>query len=74
MARALDALPRDVLNPGCQLSTVEELGMDLSPAVSDAVGRAAERLEALVRTFRRDGRFVTASDDGAVRPVGDLLP
>lgn len=73
MARALEALPRDVLILGCQPSTVEELGMDLSPAVSDAVPRAVARLAELVDAFRRDGRFPTSSDHGAVRPVDDVV-
>lgn len=72
MARALDALPRDALILGCQPSTVEELGMDLSPAVSDAVPRAVERLEGLVEAFRRDGRFPSSADGGEMRATGSV--
>lgn len=57
MARALEALPQEVRILGCQPEDAEELGMELSPAVADAVPRAVERLSGLVEAFRRDGRF-----------------
>ena len=57
MARALEVLPPEVRILGCQPADVEELDMELSPAVAGAVPRALESLAGLVEAFRRDGRF-----------------
>lgn len=74
MARGLGVLPDQVLILGCQGDDVEELGMELSPAVREAVPRAVERLEALVAAYRRDGRFPSAGAGSATDQVREPAP
>lgn len=74
MARALDALPNHVLILGCQPAAVDELGMELSPAVAEAVPRALRRLEALVEGFGRDGSFPSSGADASTVRSGRTTP
>ncbi len=48
VAQALDPLPAEIYLVGCEPESVDELTLDLSPAVEAAVDRAIERIEALL--------------------------
>lgn len=48
MAKALDVLPEQVWIVGCQPDGPPGLGMDLSPTVRTAIGRAVEVVQGLV--------------------------
>ena len=48
VAKALGALPRSILLVGCEPAEVDELTLELSPAVSAAVDAAVGRITALL--------------------------
>lgn len=48
LAQALGALPREVYMVGCEPACVDELEMELSPAVRDAVDGAVKEVRRLV--------------------------
>ncbi len=68
LAAALGALPREVLMVACEPERLNDLTLELSPAVRAAIGDAVERVRALVLpaapplTTRRSG----AADEQAV--------
>ncbi len=51
MAKGLGILPERVLIVGCQIGDVEELEERLSPAVEEAVDRAVQTIEEIVRDW-----------------------
>lgn len=53
LARALGVLPARVVIVGCQPQDVDELAMQMSPPVRQAVAAAVARVEAIVADFRR---------------------
>lgn len=48
VAKALGALPRQILLVGCEPAEVDELTLELSPSVSAAIGAAVERIMVLL--------------------------
>jgi hydrogenase maturation protease len=53
LAKGLGCLPERVLLVGCQPADAEGVGEELSPAVERAVGVAAERIHATLRSWSR---------------------
>jgi hydrogenase maturation protease len=49
MARAIGVLPREVYLVGCEPQQVEELSLELSPPVREAVERAVDAVKRLLR-------------------------
>jgi hydrogenase maturation protease len=48
VAKALGALPRETFFVGCEVDEVDELTLELTPRVRDAVDRAAREVRALL--------------------------
>lgn len=48
MAKAMDALPPETYLVGCEAAEVDELTLDLTPPVRDAVDRAVREVRALM--------------------------
>ncbi len=61
LAQSLGALPERVFLVGCEAVDVDELTMDLSPAVADAVPLAVVEIHRLVENAERFVRSDTAS-------------
>lgn len=55
LAKALRVLPESVMLVGCQGELVDTLDLELTPVVKRSVGRAVERIEAMIEQLRDQG-------------------
>lgn len=62
LAKALGVLPSSVLIVGCQGEVVDTLDLELTPVVKRSVGRAVERIEAIIGRLRTGGGASSGSE------------